>query len=169
MHYSWKNRAFDFERYASPPLCFGANYPVTIHLAGESLEKEMNDKKSEDQKQWESKVIVKDKRFYTFRQGSRTELTTKGPLAARQQDKLKGLLKDQPMMTPLASYESLRVDTIPSLSVIHNEDKEMSIAGYIPRAGPDESQGSLKRDCNTIPIPKTVPCTNVYPKKLFVL
>ena len=104
---------------------------------------------------------MKDKRFYTFRQGSRTEMCAKGPLAARQQDKLKGILKDEPAMLSLAPFEGVQVGSIPALSVIHNGNKDMDIASFIPRSGP-ESCNSLKRDCNIIPIPKTVPCGNIH-------
>lgn len=148
MQYSWNERASDFERYKSPPIDFGVHPPVTIHLAGDSRQKELKSYDHEDQKKWRTKIVVNDTQFYVLRQGQK-ELRIKGPSAATQQDKLKGLLKDPPMRPSLAPDDLTPVNTIPCLSVIRDNEREVGVVGYLP--GP-QFQRSLKRDCNVIPI-----------------
>lgn len=105
--------------------------------------KVFTDKEAEECKR---KIVVDQKFFKTLRQGIKTELHCK---AASQQDKLLGLLKDEPFIpSALAPTDDLRVDKMPALSTIRAT--EVKTSGYIP--GDIELSRSLKLDCNILPI-----------------
>lgn len=150
MTFNCNNWNRDFERYRHPPVYFGTRYPVTIHLAGDSRKSEMKSFQLKENEKWKVNIVVDDTQFHTLRLGLSTELSCK---ATSQQDKLQGLLKDHPVIpSAIAPSEQLRVDTIPALTSIRDNERETDIVGYIPG---DLSVGmSLKRDCNIVPIPK---------------
>ena len=143
----------DLDRYRPCPLDFGVKHPVTIHLAGGSRLKELKQYEEKQWNKWMGKVVVNDIKFHHLRRGIGTECVAQGPKASTQIDKLQGLLKDRPKKISYRLTEQLRVDNLPPLSLIHkNEDSEQQgVVGYIP--GP-YSTGSLKPDCNTIPLYK---------------
>ena len=60
---SWDERRQDFERYTKPPVDFGATQPATIHRAGDSRKKELDEFLAEEQTKWEEKVVVNDTRL----------------------------------------------------------------------------------------------------------
>lgn len=67
MHLDWKNRKLDFEKWKKPPENFGPSLPITIHLAGESREKELRDSLERDQQEWKSKLVVDNPTFQHHR------------------------------------------------------------------------------------------------------
>ena len=140
------------ERYRQPPVDFGVTYPATIHLAGETRKKELEECNTQQKKCWQSKVVVDDTRFHGLRRGIRTELAVRGPKAATKIDHLTGLLKDRPIKTSLTF---LPVDGLPALSVMRElDDEERGVVGYLPGPCPDRS---LKLNWNTVSITKTIP------------
>ncbi len=99
--------------------------------------------------------------------GVRTELSTQGPTAGTQLDKLRGILKDSPHKYALRK-EGLRLEETPALHVVHNPSVDPRVdllvvergegeggewagssVGYHP--GPNEGK-SLKLDSNVIPL-----------------
>ena len=148
----WKYRDTDFERYQQPPVDFGVQHPATIHLAGESRKRELEEYEAKLHKSWQSRLVVTDTRFHGLRRGLRTEMTVKGPKAATKADHLTGLLKDPPIKN---SFKFLPVNQLPTLTVVRElTDEERGVVGYFP--GPCLGR-SLKLNWNTVSITKTVP------------
>ena len=67
MHFDWKNRSSDFERWRKPPESFGPTPPTTIHLAGESRASELKESLDRERQDWASKLVVKNTRFQPHR------------------------------------------------------------------------------------------------------
>ena len=60
---SWEERRQDFERYTKPPVDFGVTHPATIHHAGDSRKRELDEFLTEEQAKWEEKLVVDDARL----------------------------------------------------------------------------------------------------------
>ena len=63
----WSEREQDFERYTKPPVDFGVTHPATIHHAGDSRKKELNEFLTEEQMKWEERLVVDDTRWVCVR------------------------------------------------------------------------------------------------------
>ena len=61
--FSWEERRLDFERYTKPPVDFGVTHPATIHCAGDSRKRELDEYLTEEQAQWEERLVVDDTRL----------------------------------------------------------------------------------------------------------
>ena len=151
MHFSWQKRDEDFELYRKPPLDFGSTPPITIHLAGEQRQKEIDEFTQKECEKWHSKVIAEQTGMTTHRLGTSTELSTKSCSV----DKLKSLLKDEPQKLSL-KLPGLRLVDSPALSTVQATDPKPNSnipddvgLGYNP--GSMENR-SLKLDKNVIPI-----------------
>lgn len=115
--YSWHNRQDDFDLYKRPDPYFNRQ-PVTIHLAGDTLEAESQRFRKDDQKVWEQKLVVKDVRQRFHRCSTAAEQRDRGLKAGCQLDKLQGLLKDEPMKLSL-KFGKGKFHKIPALNVVH--------------------------------------------------
>ena len=69
LHFPWEQRGDDFSLHYHVPPEFGPRPPISIHLAGERRAAELQHFQKLDSHDWESKVVVKDTRFYTHRRG----------------------------------------------------------------------------------------------------
>ena len=67
LEFSWERRGEDFERWKAPPISIGPAPPTTIHLAGESRRRELQDWTNEEHKKWTERLVVKDTMFHTYR------------------------------------------------------------------------------------------------------
>ncbi|CAI8036981.1 Uncharacterized protein FLJ43738 [Geodia barretti] len=81
LHFPWEQRGDDFSLHYHVPPEFGPRPPISIHLTGERRAAELQHFQKLDSHDWESKVVVKDTRFYTHRRGIRTELARNGDRA----------------------------------------------------------------------------------------
>ena len=145
-------------------------HPVTIHLAGDSRQRELEEQEEKEQRVWQDRLVVDDTSFHVLRRNIKTECRNRGAKASTQTEKVKGLLKDEPKKVSFRPSERLRVDNLPALSLIHKGDdsplEDTTVVGYLP--GPRVDQG-LKRDINVIPIFKPLKPPEDLHRKDFVL
>lgn len=129
--FKWGKRENDFDTW-SKPLNDDNNIPVTIFDAGDI--KLDNEKRiSQSAKEiWQSKVVVDNLTPKVHRLLSSTEMITNGPLSCNQLDKLKGILKDEPMKKAFKTKANF--NSIPSLNVLYDKKYEESENknGYTP-------------------------------------
>ncbi|XP_058855815.1 uncharacterized protein cfap92 isoform X2 [Acipenser ruthenus] len=89
--WEWSKRHVDVELYKKPPLFFGTRHPITIHLAGDTLQDEHLAYARKQYINWLNKVITEDSMKF-YRRSTESELHTNGA----KLDRLQGLLKDKP-------------------------------------------------------------------------
>ncbi|XP_043934019.1 uncharacterized protein KIAA1257 homolog [Protopterus annectens] len=156
--WSWSERDRDFELYRKPANSLSLLSPITIHLAGKTLEDEQLDVAHNYYLKWRSKVIVDDTRMKFYRRGVQSELQGEGPVASTQTDKLTGLLKDVPMKYSLRK-QGMVLKPFPVLSVMHTIADDESLLDPIKKEQETNTgfspglydQHSLKWKPNIIP------------------
>ena len=67
LEFSWDKRGEDFERWKAPPTFLGPAPPTTIHLAGESRRRELQQWLDREHLKWCDRLVVKDTIFHTHR------------------------------------------------------------------------------------------------------
>ncbi|XP_067400507.1 uncharacterized protein CFAP92 [Emydura macquarii macquarii] len=155
--WSWDQRRVDFDLYKKPPDYLPASAPATHRAVDTWLH--------EDSPQLQ-KTLFDDTKLKVYRCSTAAELTTRGPKASAQLDKLQGLLKDEPEKYSL-KRPGMILEPIPALSVLqHVPDygsypdlvnrKRSTTKGFVPGR---EDQHSLKWNGNIIP------CHNMEHKK----
>merc|ERR1712048_45012 len=115
--YTWEDRDIDFNLWETPPEHFGVSAPVTIHSAGDTLNKEQRDVQEKENEAWKKKLVVDDSRLRTHRCHVTTELTPEGLKSSNQLARLEDILKGTPRKHAL-SAPGLLLDPIPRLSVV---------------------------------------------------
>ncbi|XP_050977970.1 uncharacterized protein cfap92 [Labeo rohita] len=88
----WIHRYQDFELYAKPPLEFGPELPMSIHLAGEPLHEEQLQAAHAQYNRWQRKTL-----FDETSTGSGRVPEFRCHMKKADLDKLQGILKDRPM------------------------------------------------------------------------
>ncbi|XP_071961619.1 uncharacterized protein [Antedon mediterranea] len=114
--YTWSLRNEDIDLYRKPHKDFGIHPPATIHLAGDTLDKEKRTAHDAEDDMWRERLIVDDPQMKFHRCATETELTYKGLLSSNQIDRLQGLLKDKPKKYGLLGSNA---NNIPALSVVN--------------------------------------------------
>ncbi|MGH0154491.1 UNVERIFIED_CONTAM: hypothetical protein FKN15_027610 [Acipenser sinensis] len=89
--WEWSKRHVDVELYKKPPLFFGTRHPITMYLAGDTLQDEQLAYARKQYINWLNKVITEDSMKF-YRRSTESELHTNGA----KLDRLQGLLKDKP-------------------------------------------------------------------------
>ncbi len=67
VQFNWESRNKDFERWRRPPPVLGPPLPLTIHLAGESSTRELQERLDLEQTEWNNKLVVSNPRFQPYR------------------------------------------------------------------------------------------------------
>lgn len=115
----WQERVSDFDVWTKPNPVFGADEPVTIHLAGARLKNEKMETLLKEHQDWKSKIIVKDTQMKFHRCAPETEAKSVGFNSSNQLDRLEGLLKDTPNKLYLRNARAT-LGEIPPLNVALN-------------------------------------------------
>lgn len=102
-------------------------YMSSIHLFGETREREKRDAFDKDFEIWQSKLAVDDVRFRTHRCLLSTELRERGKKAANSISKLEDILKDRPQKFSLKE-KNLKLEKIPPLSTLNGETGKLRVA-----------------------------------------
>ncbi|MEE6501572.1 hypothetical protein FKM82_004251 [Ascaphus truei] len=151
----WTRRQVDFDLYSKNPRVFSA--PVTIHLAGETLQEEKKKAAQVEYWKWLKNIKVDDLNMKFYRCLPATELASHGPNASTQQSRLLGLIKDKPEKLSLRRAD-MTLKPIPALPVVQNsgvnvnysgKNKDQIITdGFVPG---EQEYHSLKWNGNIIP------------------
>uniref|UniRef100_A0A452HNF2 DUF4550 domain-containing protein n=1 Tax=Gopherus agassizii TaxID=38772 RepID=A0A452HNF2_9SAUR len=146
--WSWDQRHIDFDLYKKPPVYLPASAPATHRAVDTWLH--------EDSSQLQ-KTVFDDTKLKVYRCPTAAELTTRGPKASAQLDKLQGLLKDEPEKFSL-KRPAMILRPIPALSVLQHipacgsypdlSRKRSTTNGFVPGL---EDQHSLKWNGNIVP------------------
>ncbi|XP_032661528.1 uncharacterized protein CFAP92 [Chelonoidis abingdonii] len=146
--WSWDQRHIDFDLYKKPPVYLPASAPATHRAVDTWLH--------EDSGQLQ-KTVFDDTKLKVYRCSTAAELTTRGPKASAQLDKLQGLLKDEPEKFSL-KRPAMILRPIPALSVLQHipacgsypdlTRKRSTTNGFVPGL---EDQHSLKWNGNIVP------------------
>ncbi|CAM4586061.1 unnamed protein product [Lepidochelys olivacea] len=144
----WDQRRIDFDLYKKPPVYLPESASATHRAVDTWLH--------EDSGQLQ-KTIFDDTKLKVYRCSTAAELTTRGPKASAQLDKLKGLLKDEPEKFSLKRPDMI-LQPIPALSVLQHlpatdshpdlTRKRSTTTGFVPGL---EDQHSLKWNGNIVP------------------
>ena len=67
LEFGWERHSDDFERWKAPPTSIGPAPPTTIHLAGESRRRELQECLDREHDIWRKKLVVADTAFHTHR------------------------------------------------------------------------------------------------------
>ncbi|XP_050760826.1 uncharacterized protein CFAP92 [Gymnogyps californianus] len=143
--WSWDKRHIDFDLYKKPPELFVTTAPRTVCC-----------RPCEDATRT-LQTTVDDTKLKAHRRSTAAELSTRGPRARFQLQKLQGLLKDEPLKFSLRKAGPI-LKPLPALSVLDNQPcdtgsdalpgrRESIASGFVP--GPDD-QHSLKWSTNVI-------------------
>ncbi|KAK6480749.1 hypothetical protein HHUSO_G18530 [Huso huso] len=146
--WEWSKRHVDVELYKKPPLFFGTRHPITIYLAGDTLQDEQLAYAGKQYINWLNKVITEDSMKF-YRRSTESELHTNGA----KLDRLQGLLKDKPRKHSLRN-PGMVLKPIPALSVIQRPYGSESAGPVEPTLGftPGlHDQHSLNWEANIVP------------------
>ncbi|XP_074862004.1 uncharacterized protein CFAP92 [Carettochelys insculpta] len=145
--WSWDQHHVDFDLYKKPPVYFPASAPATHREVDIGIQ----DTSSQLQKS-----PFDDTKLKVYRCSTAAELTTCGPKASAQLDKLQGLLKGEPKKISLRR-PGMILKPIPALSVLQQPAydcypdltrKRSTTKGFVPGL---EDQHSLNWNGNIIP------------------
>ncbi|XP_022081512.1 uncharacterized protein LOC110974284 [Acanthaster planci] len=149
--YSWSDRKKDMDLWKCPQKSFQPVPPITIHLAGDTLDAEQRAAWDWDQDNWRSKIAVEDTTMKFHRCATDTELYYRGPRSSNQVARLKGLLKDEPKKLAL---RQAGISEIPALAVVNDPSLDTAAreAGVpiVPAVDPRE----VERHCGFMPGPQ---------------
>ncbi|XP_041081427.1 uncharacterized protein cfap92 [Polyodon spathula] len=146
--WEWSKRHVDVELYKKPPLFFGTKHPITIYLAGDTLQDEQLAYARKQYINWLNKVIT-DGSMKFYRRSAESELRTNGA----KLDRLQGMLKDMPKKHSLRN-PGMVLKPIPALSVIQRPYGSESAGPVAPTFGftPGlHDQHSLNWEANIVP------------------
>ncbi|KAM6197648.1 uncharacterized protein CFAP92 isoform 2-T2 [Sarcoramphus papa] len=143
--WSWDKRHIDFDLYKKPPELFMTTAPRTVCC-----------RPCEDATRT-LQTTVDDTKLKAHRRSTAAELSTRGPRARFQLQKLQGLLKDEPLKLSLRKAGPI-LKPLPAPSALDNRPcdtgsdalpgrRESIASGFVP--GPDD-QHSLKWSTNVI-------------------
>ncbi|XP_056591395.1 uncharacterized protein cfap92 isoform X1 [Triplophysa dalaica] len=143
----WIHRHQDFEFYSKPQFVFGTEFPMSIHLAGESLHKEQLEAAHAQYNRWMSKMLLDETAKASGRFPEFICHTKRANL-----DKLDDILKDEPMKYSLRR-PGMILKPIPVTSVVRctNPADSVEREANIPFAAGPFQNHSLCWDKNTIP------------------
>ncbi|XP_034151770.1 uncharacterized protein cfap92 [Esox lucius] len=153
----WLHRYGDMELYVKPPAFFSPVPPVTIHLAGERLQKEQRQAAQRQYYRWLRKVLPDTRRspVPTSSCSQRRVPQFSCHMGGADPGKLQEMLKDPPMKYSLRK-PGLTLKPIPVLSVVQRP-QQVSGSGCVEREdglaftpGPYQKH-SLSCDNNFIP------------------
>ncbi|MGH0168291.1 UNVERIFIED_CONTAM: hypothetical protein FKN15_054709 [Acipenser sinensis] len=146
--WEWSKRHVDVELYKKPPLFFGTRHPITMYLAGDTLQDEQLAYARKQYINWLNKVITEDSMKF-YRRSTESELHTNGA----KLDRLQGLLKDKPRKHSLRN-PGMVLKPIPALSVIQHPYGSESAGPVEPTFGftPGlHDKHSLNWEANIVP------------------
>ncbi|XP_033647231.1 uncharacterized protein LOC117306814 [Asterias rubens] len=148
--YSWSDRKKDMDVWKRPSKGFQPIPPITIHLAGDTLNAEKREARNLELEDWRTKIVTDDTQMKFHRCATDTELYYRGPKSSSQVARLKGLLKDEPKKL---SLRQAGMNDIPALAVVNDPsvDTLAREAGVpiIPAVDPQE----VERNCGFMPGP----------------
>ncbi|CAH1783576.1 unnamed protein product [Owenia fusiformis] len=146
--YDWSNRQVDLDIWTKPRRSFG-DEPITIHLAGDKLDKERRAAAHSADAAWRSKVIVDDPRVYLHRCNLQTEQRDTGYKSSNELDRLRQILKDDPQKYSLKKKPMVLKD-IPPLNVVLNPSVDttarrmgLSTEPAVPGEGIEKTKGFM--------------------------
>ncbi|KAK7127703.1 hypothetical protein R3I93_020321 [Phoxinus phoxinus] len=143
----WIKRYQDFELYSKPPLQFGPELPLSIHLTGEALHEDQLQDAYAQYSRWQRKMLLGESST-----GSGRLPEFKCHMKRAGLDKLQDILRDKPMKYSL-KRPGMVLKPIPVISVVQPSETTGSAEkeANVPFAPGPFQNHSLSWDKNAIP------------------